>query len=384
MRSRVRRLAAREDGFTLAELLVVLAILGIVLAALTALFDGALTAATDQTDRTQAQLDGRLALDKLRREIHCASGVTASTLPMSVTVSIPGYCSSPTSTALAANVTVPPSGAFTVHVSSISGFNLGVAAKNEILIGSLTPIACTGADAASNTFSNCTGGTPDTYPLGTQVGSSVTWCTTATGPQYSLRRYVGGALTASPGATCSGSGGVTVVSSLTNNAVFGYSRSSHVAINPPSSVSGGSLDPGSYYYDVTAVTSTGEVSGTVATCSIGGAPNQTCRITWTPFPGATAYNIYGRDNGSTSPRLSPVAGQNTSSEAPQGLRLIGTVPASTNTFDDTNAVDTAAPGLQQPPLATITVSLVADATTADAKQRFTLNDAILLGNSGRY
>ena len=65
-----------QDGFTLAEMLVVLAILGVVLAGLTQLFTSALAAGKDQTGRTQAQLDARLALDKLRREIHCASAVT--------------------------------------------------------------------------------------------------------------------------------------------------------------------------------------------------------------------------------------------------------------------------------------------------------------------
>ena len=37
-----------------------------------------------------------------------------------------------------------------------------------------------------------------------------------------------------------------------------------------------------------------------------------------------------------------------------------------------------------PPLATLNVSLVLDQTPADAKQRFTLNDAISLRNSGRF
>ena len=68
----LRRLGTAEGGFTLAEMLVVLAILGIVLAGLTQLFTGALFG-KDQTSRTQAQQNARLALDKLRREIHCAS-----------------------------------------------------------------------------------------------------------------------------------------------------------------------------------------------------------------------------------------------------------------------------------------------------------------------
>jgi prepilin-type N-terminal cleavage/methylation domain-containing protein len=384
MRRSVQRLWTAEDGFTLAEMLVVVAILGIVIAGLTALFMGGLHAQTDQTNRTQAQLDGRVALDKMRREIRCAAGVSSTALPRSVTVSIPGYCPSPTSTTLSNDVTVPSTGTFVTVVSSIAGFNLGSTAKNEILIAGSTPVACTGADSISKTFTGCSGGTPGTYVAGTPVGSSVTWCTTTTGPSYSLKHFVGGAAVASPsGNICSGTGGVTVTNSLTSNSVFGYNRSSIVAPATASSASGGSLDPGTYYYDVTAVTPSGEVSGTVVSCLVSGSQN--CHLSsWGSVPGATSYNIYGRDNGSTPPRLSPVSGQNTSAEAPQGLRLIGTVPAGTTSFDDTNAVDTAVPGLQQPPLGTISVSLVTDATPADAKQSFTLNDAISMRNSGRY
>lgn len=71
----VGRRAAPEDGFSLVELLVVLVILGVVLGALTTLFVSASTAQLDMSNRFEAQQNGRLALDKLRREIHCASVV---------------------------------------------------------------------------------------------------------------------------------------------------------------------------------------------------------------------------------------------------------------------------------------------------------------------
>jgi prepilin-type N-terminal cleavage/methylation domain-containing protein len=376
---RVQRAGSAEDGFTLAEMLVVLAILGTVLAGLTVLFTASMRSQTDQTNRTRAQQDARTALDKLRRELRCASGVSSSTLPQSVTVSIPGYCRAATSTALATDLTVPSSGTFTVGVSSISGFNLGATAKNEILVGSSTPITCTAADAATNTFSGCSGGTAGLYLAAARVGSSVTWCTTSAGPSYSLKRYVGGAAVASPGGvTCSGAGGLVTATSLADNAVFAYNTVASSAAKR----SGGSLDAGTYYYDVTAVTAAGEISGTVTSC-VTDASNRTCRITWTAYTGASAYNVYGRDNGSSQPRISPVAGQNTTPEVPQGLRLIATVPAATSFFDDTNAVDTAVPGLQQPPLGTVTVSLVADMTPADTQQRFVLNDVISLRNNAR-
>ena len=68
---RARQRAAAQDGFTLAELLVVMAILGVVLAGLTALITAGLKTQTDQTNRATAQQDARLALDQLRHEVHC-------------------------------------------------------------------------------------------------------------------------------------------------------------------------------------------------------------------------------------------------------------------------------------------------------------------------
>src|SRR3954453_14366891 len=93
--ARLNRLGGAQDGFTLAEMLVVLAILGVVLAGLTQLFVGATHAQSDQTQRGQAQKAARLALDKLRREIHCADKVSPlSGYPASsVTVTLGSWCS---------------------------------------------------------------------------------------------------------------------------------------------------------------------------------------------------------------------------------------------------------------------------------------------------
>src|SRR4051794_18339293 len=89
-----RRLTAAEDGFTLTEMLVVLTILGVVVAAIAQLFTSGLLSERDQTNRTEAQQHARLGLDKLRREIHCASSVTTpGGYPTStVTVTLGGYC----------------------------------------------------------------------------------------------------------------------------------------------------------------------------------------------------------------------------------------------------------------------------------------------------
>jgi type II secretory pathway pseudopilin PulG len=90
-----RRLAA-EGGHSLSELLIVLGIITVVVGALVPLFVSASNAQVDMTRRFEAQQDMRLALDKLRREIHCAKEVTAAPPTSSIVISLGSYC--PTNT----------------------------------------------------------------------------------------------------------------------------------------------------------------------------------------------------------------------------------------------------------------------------------------------
>jgi prepilin-type N-terminal cleavage/methylation domain-containing protein len=72
-----RRLAlAGENGVTLVEMLVVMVVLLIILASLTGAYVSAQTAQVDQTRRLDAQENARQALDRMRKDIHCAHGVT--------------------------------------------------------------------------------------------------------------------------------------------------------------------------------------------------------------------------------------------------------------------------------------------------------------------
>jgi prepilin-type N-terminal cleavage/methylation domain-containing protein len=68
---------AREDGYTLVEMIVVMSILTVVLGGVVTLFTSGIHAASDQNQRVQAQQESRLALNKLRRDVH--SGCTIST-----------------------------------------------------------------------------------------------------------------------------------------------------------------------------------------------------------------------------------------------------------------------------------------------------------------
>ena len=73
---RVLRRLRSERGFSLIEMLTVMAIMGIVMGSLTTVFVSASNSEADMNNRFQAQLNSRLALDKIRREVHCAKTAT--------------------------------------------------------------------------------------------------------------------------------------------------------------------------------------------------------------------------------------------------------------------------------------------------------------------
>jgi prepilin-type N-terminal cleavage/methylation domain-containing protein len=96
-------------GYTLIELVAVLAIFLTVATALTTLFISGSKAEFDANNRFQAQQNARLALDRLRRELHCSSGVTntdgsaLTAAPVAaIRVALPAHCP----TAVGATTTV--------------------------------------------------------------------------------------------------------------------------------------------------------------------------------------------------------------------------------------------------------------------------------------
>jgi prepilin-type N-terminal cleavage/methylation domain-containing protein len=89
--SRVPRLRG-ERGYTLVEMLTVLVIMSVVMTSLTTVFVQASNSETDMNNRFQAQLTARLALDKMRREVHCASVGTPTGVSSSVTITLASYC----------------------------------------------------------------------------------------------------------------------------------------------------------------------------------------------------------------------------------------------------------------------------------------------------
>jgi prepilin-type N-terminal cleavage/methylation domain-containing protein len=91
LRRLLRRLRA-DGGYSLIEMLTVMVIMGVVMSSLTTVFVSASNSETDMNNRYQAQLTARLALDKMRREIHCAGVATPAGASASVTLTLPSYC----------------------------------------------------------------------------------------------------------------------------------------------------------------------------------------------------------------------------------------------------------------------------------------------------
>jgi prepilin-type N-terminal cleavage/methylation domain-containing protein len=89
VKHRLRLRLADESGFSLTEMLIVLAILGVVLAGLSQLFTSAMRSEVNQAKRFQAQQEARLALDGLRREIHCANKITSDGTTLAVAADFP-------------------------------------------------------------------------------------------------------------------------------------------------------------------------------------------------------------------------------------------------------------------------------------------------------
>jgi prepilin-type N-terminal cleavage/methylation domain-containing protein len=76
----VKRLRGGEQGYSLIEMLVTMVILAIVLAGLTTIFVSGQNAEATLNRRFQAQENARLALDRIRGDIHCASAAQAQTI----------------------------------------------------------------------------------------------------------------------------------------------------------------------------------------------------------------------------------------------------------------------------------------------------------------
>lgn len=89
LRALARRLAAHE-GYSLVELMTVMTILGTVVTSITGLFVAGTKSEIDLRNRYDVQTAAVVSLDRLRRDVHCASlAVLSSPTPDTVTLTTP-------------------------------------------------------------------------------------------------------------------------------------------------------------------------------------------------------------------------------------------------------------------------------------------------------
>jgi type II secretory pathway pseudopilin PulG len=92
----IRRLALRlrreEHGFTLVEMVTVMGMFLITITALSYALIAANKAEEDMNRRFGSQVNARIALDQLRREIHCASAVTPAGASATITITLGTRC----------------------------------------------------------------------------------------------------------------------------------------------------------------------------------------------------------------------------------------------------------------------------------------------------
>jgi prepilin-type N-terminal cleavage/methylation domain-containing protein len=136
MAARIRTRFAREEGFTMIELLTTMAILGFVMAGILTLFVGGLRAEQDMNERFQAQQNARLALVSMRRDVRTAcswTAVAASSVTLTEPDAVNGCSSGTTQVTWCAS---SPSGApYTLYrqTGATCAYNNGISK-----VGSLT------------------------------------------------------------------------------------------------------------------------------------------------------------------------------------------------------------------------------------------------------
>ncbi len=216
----LQKLLLSERGYSLIELLTVMLILSTILGGLTQLFVSGSNSELDMNRRFQAQQNARVAMDRLRRDIHCSS---AAFKPTSGTVLILADPCVGTSTTLAASTGI---GTTNIKVASVAG----LAAGDHVTVD-------TGSSAETRAISSV--GTAGAGGTGVTVGTAfnlihtvlanvtdddLSWCTVSkTGPGgatwYSLYRKLGGSCDAT---------GTDYADSLVNSSgsVFTYAQQS--------------------------------------------------------------------------------------------------------------------------------------------------------------
>ena len=208
----VKRLRG-ERAYTMVELITVVAIMGIVMTGITTVFVQGSNAELDMNNRFQAQSATRIALDKIRKDIHCSSGVTSPTTqggPVA-TLKLTDPCALQTTVLTQGALSGTGTGNFTIV--STTGFPT---ASSTWQIDSEQVTATLSGNTVTVTARGANGTTAVSHAVGAPVlnsSGSVSWCTVTVSGNTGLYRQLG--------TTCgSASPAIKVVDRLTLSNIF--------------------------------------------------------------------------------------------------------------------------------------------------------------------
>ena len=214
----VKRLRG-ERAYSMVELITVMVIMSIVMTGISTVFVQGSNAELDMNNRFQAQAHARLALDTLRKDIHCARSVTnpttltAQASPVS-SISMVSPCAVHSTLATLGVLSGTGTGTFTIRTTT--GFPT---ASTEYQIDAEKFTATSSGNTLTITARGTSGTLAAAHALGATVydlSGVVSWCAVTVSGDTGLYRQI-----ASSGTTCgSASPAVRQIDRLTTTTIF--------------------------------------------------------------------------------------------------------------------------------------------------------------------
>ncbi|MFI5054438.1 MAG: PilW family protein, partial [Acidimicrobiia bacterium] len=207
-----------ERAYTLVEMITVMLIMSIVMTGISTVFVQGSNAELDMNNRFQAQSNARLALDTLRRDVHCSKWVTNPSTPQlttaQTTITLADPCAIHTTVSTVGALSGTGTGTFSIR--NTTGFPTVSATfqiDSEQVIGTLS----------GGTVTITTRGANDTLAVAHAVGAPVidpdglvSWCAVTVSGDTGLYRQLN-----TSGSTCgSASPAVRQMDRLTTTGVF--------------------------------------------------------------------------------------------------------------------------------------------------------------------
>jgi prepilin-type N-terminal cleavage/methylation domain-containing protein len=289
----MRQRLAAADGYTLVELLIVMAILGFVLTGIAGLLVSGQRAQSDTSARVAAQGSGRMALDRLEFEARCSSYATVLNSGAGVALTMPSQCPHATGNiawCVSSGVLTRYSGSSTcsgagiTYIDSITTptpFSLAWGTSNLPRLQIAMAINTTGRSSDtvrlndSIAMRNEVISLGDPSPISGTVGSSVTITGSNFKPSSALTVTFGATTaTITSGGTSSSTGAVNVTFTVPFSGNGAYSISVSDGTNSATSATKYTV---SGSFDGLGLTSTSHTGGSSISCSTISA-STTCSI----------------------------------------------------------------------------------------------------------